>query len=46
MDVVLFKGTLQKSEVSFGLLNKKRALVFEKGGKYLIPKDRQKQPID
>ena len=46
MDVVLFKGTLQKSEVSFGLLNKKRALVFEKGGKYLIPKDKQKQPID
>lgn len=46
MDEVLFKGTLQKSEVTFGLLLKKRALVFEKGGKYLLPKDRQKQPID
>lgn len=46
MDVVLYKGTLQKSKVSFGLLTKKKALVFEKGGKYLIPKDRQKKVID
>ena len=46
MDVVLYKGTIQKSEVKFGLLTKKKALVFEKGGKYLIPKDRQKKAID
>ena len=46
MDVVLFKGTLQKFEVTFGLLTKKKSLVFEKEGKYLVPKDKNKQPIE
>ncbi len=46
MDVVLFKGTLQNADITFGLLTKKKALVFEKGGKYLLPKDRSGKVIE
>ena len=46
MDVVLFKGTLQNADISFGLLTKKKVLVFEKGGKYLLPKDRSGKVIE
>ncbi|MCE7741102.1 MAG: hypothetical protein GOP50_01465 [Candidatus Heimdallarchaeota archaeon] len=46
MDVVLFKGTLQNAEISFGLLTKKKVLAFEKGGKYLFPKDKSSKVIE
>ena len=46
MDVVLFEGTLQNAKISFGLLTKQKALVFEKGGKYLLPKDRSQKVIE
>ncbi|NPD89845.1 MAG: hypothetical protein HGN29_14120 [Asgard group archaeon] len=46
MDVVLFKGILQKSSVKFGLLSKKMILSFEKDGKHLLPRDRSKQLIE
>ncbi len=46
MDVVLFKGALQNSKISFGLLNSKKVLSFEKDGKYLFPKDKQQQIIE
>ena len=45
MDVVLFKGTLQKSQITFGLLEKRRVLGFEKEGKYLVPRDKNKELI-
>ena len=46
MDLVLYKGTLQNSKVSFGLLKSKKTLAFEKDGKYLFPRDKQKQIIE
>ena len=46
MDLVLYKGTLQNSEVSFGLMKSKKSLAFEKDGKYLFPRDKQKQIIE
>ena len=46
MDIVLFKGTLQNSPVTFGLLKSKMVLCFEKDGKHLLPRDRGKQLIE
>ncbi len=46
MDLVLYKGTLQNSEVSLGLMKSKKTLAFEKDGKYLFPRDKQKQIIE
>jgi hypothetical protein len=46
MDVVLYKGTLQKSTITFGLIEKRKILGFEKGGKHLVPRDKNKQLIE
>ena len=46
MDVVLYKGTLQKSSITFGLIEKRKVLGFEKEGKHLVPRDKNKQLIE
>ena len=46
MDVVLYKGTLQKSTITFGLIEKRKILGFEKEGKHLVPRDKDKQLIE
>ncbi|MHA1550929.1 MAG: hypothetical protein ACTSQC_03200 [Candidatus Heimdallarchaeaceae archaeon] len=45
MDVVIFKGTLQKSQITFGLLEKRAVLGFQKNGKYLVPRNKNKELI-
>ncbi|MCK5304720.1 MAG: hypothetical protein KAJ72_05685, partial [Candidatus Heimdallarchaeota archaeon] len=45
MDVVIFKGTLQKSQITFGLLEKRAVLGFQKDGKYLVPRNKNKELI-
>ncbi|MHA1346057.1 MAG: hypothetical protein ACTSU7_08635 [Candidatus Heimdallarchaeaceae archaeon] len=45
MDVIIFKGTLQKSQLTFGLLEKRKVLGFQKEGKYLVPRDKNKELI-
>ncbi len=45
MDVVIFKGTLQKSQIALGLLEKRKVLGFQKEGKYLVPRDKNKELI-
>ena len=46
MDVVLYKGSLQKSSVTFGLIEKRKILGFAKDGKHLVPRDKNKQLIE
>ncbi len=46
MEIELFKGELQGKSISFGALLKKRVLAFEKDGKYLFPRDKQKQLLE
>ncbi len=46
MDVVIFKGTLQKSQITFGLLEKREVLGFKKEGKYLVPRNKNKELIN
>jgi len=45
MDVIIFKGTLQKSQITFGLLKKRKVLGFKKEGKYLVPRNKNKELI-
>ncbi len=45
MDVVIFKGTLQKSQITLSLLEKRKVLGFQKEGKYLVPRDKNKELI-
>ncbi|MHA1398664.1 MAG: hypothetical protein ACTSSF_13315 [Candidatus Heimdallarchaeaceae archaeon] len=45
MDTVLFKGVLQGSEITFGLLIKRKVLGFAKDGKYLVPRGKNKELI-
>ncbi|MBY9001284.1 MAG: hypothetical protein KGD64_10240 [Candidatus Heimdallarchaeota archaeon] len=45
MDVVIFKGTLQNSPITFGLLEKRKVLGFQKEGKYLVPRTKNKDLI-
>ncbi len=45
MDAIIFKGTLQKSQITLVLLEKRKVLGFQKEGKYLVPRNKNKELI-